>query len=847
MYPTFFVLDSQSWCAHGTQFPSGFSYHYSQLATSPFASGSAHRKASKFSSISELNPNHTTLNLSHSSPMQAQQLPIAGDLDHTWNFIEPGLGYILGDEKELVVTSKMYMNVYTAVYNYCTNKSRNANAQNSSHPGLEKTTYSLTGSEIYTKLEEYLVNFIKSMHAAPNELFLEFYVRKWKRFTIGAGYLNNVFDYMNRYWVQKERSDGRKDIFDVNTLALLQWKYHMFDNNLKLIMAEILDLIERQRNNEIVDTNVISVAVKSMVYLGIDTNDLKKPNMFVYAKCFESEYIEKTAEYYRRESEAFLSQHSVVDYMIKCENRLAEEISRSNNYLEERSKRPLLDSLHNVLIKNHAQEMYDRFLKLLEQNEIEHITRMFKLMFKVPSTLQALADSLENYIKIEAAKAIEELKTTSESIDAQNVEEKPTRRSAQGAISPKAYVHTLVLIHSKFNDVVFKAFKKDPIFIKALDTACRHFVNVNVIATPTPKSASKTPELLARYADGFLKATSKEADISEMNADNLILVLKYIENKDVFENNYRRLLAKRLINGNTKSDEMEEGILQKLQENNSLEFTSKITKMFQDMKSSEDLKIRVREIMGSNVVVSDFTPLILAQSMWPFVHIEDYNLKIAPELQRTIEIVEVEYTKKHNGRELKWLWNHGKSEVKANLARKGKPPFIFTVTNVQLMILLAFNKSGTYTYEQLHEIVGVSKNVFDAHLTPFVKFKLLEQQPPTPASFSNPTTTFTIVNEYKSKKLKVNFVSTIKSEQKQEEDDTNREIDESRKNYLTASIVRIMKARKTMKHNDLVNEVLLQAQSRFRAKLIDLKRAIEYLLDKEYIARCEGESYEYLA
>ena len=210
-------------------------------------------------------------------------------------------------------------------------------------------------------------------------------------------------------------------------------------------------------------------------------------------------------------------------------------------------------------------------------------------------------------------------------------------------------------------------------------------------------------------------------------------------------------------------------------------------------------------------------------------------------------MVEDEYTKKHNGRELQWLWNHGKSEVKANLARRGKPPFIFTVTNVQLMILLAFNKATTLTFSELHETVGVAQHVFEAHLAPFTKFKLLEQNPPDAASFNAPNTTFTIVSEYKSKKLKVNFVSTIKNEQKQEEVDTTREIDESRKNYLTASIVRIMKARKTMKHNDLVNEVLLQAHLRFKAKLIDLKRAIEYLLDKEYIARCDGDSYEYLA
>ncbi|KAM9928933.1 hypothetical protein OXX80_009849 [Metschnikowia pulcherrima] len=777
-----------------------------------------------------------------------QTLPIAGDLEATWNFIEPGLEFILGAQGDQGVTSKMYMNCYTAVYNYCTNKSRSSNpsgaAATSTRGGTEKTTYSLTGAEIYYKLEEYLVNFIRGLRAEPGESFLEFYVRKWKRFTIGAGYMNNVFDYMNRYWVQKERSDGRRDVFDVNTLALLQWKQHMFDTNVEQIRNEIFALIERQRNNEIVDTNVLSVAVKSMVFLGIDVNDLKKPNMVVYATCFETFFLEKTIEYYRSESAQFLSHNSVVDYMVKCESRLAEEISRSNNYLEDRSKRALLETLHTVLIKDHANEMYEQFVKLLERNETVHISRMYTLLAKVPSTLQALANELESFIRAEAAQAIQDLKTASEAQEAQT--EKPGRRP-QSAVSPKAYIHTLVRVYEKFNDVVYNSFKKDPLFIKSLDSACRHFVNVNVIATPTPKAGSKSPELLAKYADAFLKATGKEADIENMTADNLVLILKYIEDKDVFENHYRRLLAKRLINSNTKSDELEEGILQKLQEGNSLEFTSKITKMFQDMKSSEDLKVRVRDIVGFNTAVGDFSPLILAQSMWPFVHNDDYNLKIAPELQRTIEVVEQEYGKKHNGRNLQWLWNHGKNEVKANLSRKGKPPFIFTVSNVQLMILLAFNDQATHTYSSLIEAVGVAQNVLDAHLLPFVKFKLIEQSPPAPQQMNDAQTTFTIVTEYKSKKLKVNFVSSIRNEQKQEETETDREIEESRKSYLSASIVRIMKARKTMKHNDLVNEVLLQAHSRFKAKLIDLKRAIEYLLDKEYIARREGDTFEYLA
>lgn len=778
----------------------------------------------------------------------AQFLPIAGDLDATWNFIQPGLEFILGAQGDQGVTSRMYMNCYTAVYNYCTNKTRSsALSQATSRMGLEKTTYTLTGGEIYGKLENYLRGYVQNLQPEGSEPFLEFYVRKWKRFTIGARYLNNVFDYMNRYWVLKERSDGRRDIFDINNLALLQWKDYLFTVNLDRIRDEIFELIERQRNNEIVDTNIISVAVKSMVYLGLDVNDLKKPNLVVYATCFENYYVEKTAEYYRRESQHFLAQHGVKDYMIKCQIRLPEEINRSKNYLEERSRKLLRSTVRKALIEDHAQEMYDQFLKLLADNEIDHLLRMYRLFSELHESLEVLAERLESYIKMEASKELENLRASAESLETPGEDRVGTvRKKQQIAVTPKAYINALIQIHEKFNGVVIHCFKQDSRFLKALDAACRNFVNVNAIANPTPRSASKTPELLARYADAFLKATTKEAEAESETSENLKLILRYVENKDEFENHYRRLLAKRLINGNTRSDELEEGILLKLQDRNSLEYTSKITKMFEDMKLSESLKPRVREVIGPNSVVGDFTPLILAQSMWPFVHNEDYSLKIAPELQSSLKAVEGEYLKIHSERNLQWLWNHGKNEVKANLSRKGKPPFIFTVSNVQLMILLALNKSATYTYAELHEIIGVSQSVFEAHLSPFVKFKLIEQNPPS-AALNDPDTTMTVVSEYKSKKLKVNFVSSIKNEQKQEEDDTSKEIDESRKNYLTASIVRIMKARKIMKHNDLVNEVFVQAQSRFKAKLIDLKRAIEYLLEKEYLARVDGDSYEYLA
>ncbi|KAI5953220.1 CDC53 [Candida jiufengensis] len=756
-------------------------------------------------------------------------LPAFTDLNATWTFIQPGLEFILGAQNDQGVTSTMYMNCYTAVYNYCVNKSRRGSTPQSISNNTENNSYSLAGAEIYSKLELYLIQFIKNLKKQPNESFLEFYVRKWTRFTIGAVYMNNVFDYMNRYWVQKERSDGRKDVFDVNTLSLIKWRNEMFQPNNEILINQILELIEKQRNHLIVDTNLISTAIKSLVFLSIDIQDLKKPNLIIYVNSFEKPFLDSTMAYYLKESSEYLANHNVVDYMKKCETRIAEEISRSNTFLEDHSKKAFINILNKSMIENHAYEMYDQFLILLQQNQIDHIQRMYKLLSRVPKTLDPLANALEEYIKREANSVIEEIQKQSE----QDIKD-----GKKKTIEPKIYINKLISIYNQFNDVVIKAFNKDTKFIRSLDNACRYFVNNNCIAIPKPRSSCKTPELLARYADGFLKSTSKDSDIIDMNSDNLMIIFKFINDKDTFEENYRRLLAKRLIHGNFKSEELEESVIHKLQEENSIEYTSKMTKMFSDMKASEDLKLKVKSKLGDDVTVKEFTPMILAQASWPFTYNKLYNLNIPNELSDTITKLKEVYSAQHHGRQLKFLFNHGRAEIKANLSKKGKPAFIFQVTNIQLMILLAFNSKDSYTIDELHEIVGCEKSIFQSHLSALIKYKLIIEE----------NNLLTIVEEYKSKKLKVNFISAVKTttnQQIEEEDEVKNEINESRKQFLQAAIVRIMKSRKTITNTNLLNEVLLQCVN-FEAKIIDIKKVIDDLIEKEYLKR-DGSNYEYIA
>ncbi|KAH9926075.1 Cullin family-domain-containing protein [Amylocystis lapponica] len=473
--------------------------------------------------------------------------------------------------------------------------------------------------------------------------------------------------------------------------------------------------------------------------------------------------------------------------------------------------------------------MWESFQNLLDYDKDEDLQRMYALLARIPEGLEPLRKKFEEHAKRAGLSAVSKL----------------VGEDGSGAdtLDPKAYVDALLEVHQKNSETVTRSFRGEAGFVASLDKACREFVNRNA-ATGT--STTKSPELLAKHADALLRKTNKMAEEEDLEgALNKVMVLfKYIDDKDVFQTYYTTKLSKRLIHGVSASDEAEASMISKLKEACGFEYTNKLQRMFTDMSLSKDLTDQFKERMQQNHDDMDitFSIMVLGTNFWP-LNPPANDFVIPADILPTYERFQKYYQQKHSGRKLTWLWNYSKNELRTNYLNQ---KYILMTSSWQMAVLLQYNNNDTLSLDELVSATATSKDILKQVLAVLVKAKIL---------INEEAEQYDLNPSFKSKKIRINLNTPIKAEQKAETTDVLKIVDEDRKYVIQATIVRIMKARKTMKNQQLIQEVISQITQRFTPKIADINKvhflyaAIDHLLEKEYIERVEGtrDTFAYVA
>lgn len=248
--------------------------------------------------------------------------------------------------------------------------------------------------------------------------------------------------------------------------------------------------------------------------------------------------------------------------------------------------------------------------------------------------------------------------------------------------------------------------------------------------------------------------------------------------------------------------------------------------MFTDVTISADL-------MQAYTTTSQFDlqVIVLTTTHWPTIPQNSFSFP--PTLAKLIDSFSAFYYSKHTGRKLTFLNHLGSADLHCHFERKHEA----NVSIIAMVLLLAFNTNPSMTLDDIKTHMDIPEAELKRTLASLTlgKYKVLVNEDDVykiNASFKSPTFKFRI------SPISAPVVDSLPAQ-----------ITLQRKHQIEACLIRTMKARKTMRHEDLVGDVMGQLESLFRPEAGVIKERIEGLIEREYIERQEGQRnvYRYLA
>ncbi|GAA0145750.1 ubiquitin-protein ligase [Lithospermum erythrorhizon] len=708
--------------------------------------------------------------------------------DKTWKIIEHAIHQIYSHNASSLSFEELYRNAYNMVL----------------HKFGEKLYSGLVSTMTF-----HLQEMSKSVEAAQGGSFLEELNRKWTDHNKALQMIRDILMYMDRTFIPSTRKTP------VHELGLNLWSDNVIHSS-KIqprLLNTLLELIHRERTAEVINRGLMRNIVKMLMDIG--------PS--VYQEDFEKPFLEVSAHFYRAESQKFIECCDCGDYLKKAEMRLNEEIERVSHYLDTKSEAKITRVVENEMIANHMLRLVHMensgLVNLLLDDKYEDLGRMYSLFHRVFNGLSTIRDVMTAHLR-ETGK---QLVTDPEKLK-----------------DPVEFVQCLLNEKDKYDKIIGSSFNNDKTFQNALNSSFEFFINLN------PRS----PEYISLYVDDKLRKGLKGVSEEEIDTilDKVMMLFRYLQEKDVFEKYYKQHLAKRLLSGKTISDDAERSLIVKLKTECGYQFTSKLEGMFTDMKTSQDTMQGFYAACGSEL--EDGPALVvqvLTTGSWPTQSSVSCNLP--SEISTLCERFRSYYLGTHTGRRLTWQTNMGSADLKATFGKGQKHEL--NVSTYQMCVLMLFNNSEGLSYKEIEQATEIPSSDLKRCLQSLacVKGKNVLKKEPMSKDIGEDDT-FLVNDKFTSKFYKVKIGTVVaQKESEPEKQETRQRVEEDRKPQIEAAIVRIMKSRRLLDHNNIITEVTKQLQSRFLANPGEIKKRLESLIERDFLERDDADRklYRYLA
>lgn len=720
-------------------------------------------------------------------------------------------------------------------------------------------------------ISEYIKNVRKSILQSQDETsLLKNYIVQWNKFIDRAEFIPLPFTHMDMHVNGKHQvnylNPRHMQESSVRKLMLEMWNSSIYEQLKKRLMDSAIQLIQNERHGQVIDSSLV-IGVRDSCASLPETTISEKPG---YLDQLLEIYITATENFYRPVIAELIQKRGIREYTQYATQRLLEEGERGKRYLETTQECSSVTTLMKACVRIFVIDYMDQLLtevpKLLREHNMELLRRFYELIYRVPGGSENLLPIFEQHVK---QAGLQDIQSSADSM----------------LKDANKYVEKLLELYSRFTSIVHEAFNNDPLLLASRDKAYQEIVNdTSVFTTEIPLSVrsgvrrveSRCPELLASYCDLMLRKSPVSRRLSsdevEKLLENVLLVLKYVNSKDIFMRVYKTHLIRRLLLETSADNEMEEMMVDRLRNvGMPAEHINKLSRMFQDIKISQDLTTNFKEeyrisdsaVPVDGTLVSRITAsspstnvdvvniLILTSGSWMLQSEEKAFISLPSELDDFPPLIEEFYKRKHQGRNL--LWQHHLSHGLL-LFTSDRGRFELEVTVYQLVVLYAWSRrfDQRLSLDSLLTATGLQENELRRTLWTLCEHPKMEEQivlysprAKSEKEFSESTVFWINLNFTNSKSSKslarrrLNLIGRLQLTQETSNEEETMAIVELRQLRTQEAVIKVLKTRKRMYHNELYKELVELLRCQFVPSKRLVKEVLEWLIERQYVRRHE--------
>lgn len=698
---------------------------------------------------------------------------------------------------------KQYSSLYTTVYNMCTQqRNKNFSAQ----------LYERYGETLEKYIVDYIVTKLDKQTSALE--FLSCCRDSWKKYVTMTRWLKNFFQYLDRHHVTQN------NLHNLQEVSFQKFQLRVAQPMNEHLVACFLEILKKDREGEDIDREILR-DVYSMLHL-LDSSKLE----FVkHCPAYESKVLIETYEFYAGVSIKWLTEDGLPDYLSKAEDHLRLDRYRMKYIMGEDSAYKIELRYLEIVIKEKINKLLEKdtgMLYLLVHNLRQDLLRLHSLTANIQECKSQISLILNKFIKSEGEVVI------NDKIQKNQISKKDSPEDPE-------FVKALMDLLKRFKSLLEESFKNDSSYQRSINSGFEDIVNKRI-------GKHTFAEILACYSDKLLKKSNSKMNDEEVEAKlvNIIEIFEHLEDKQLFAEIFKNQLAKRLLNDLSANADAERSIISKMKMCCGSNFTAKMEGMNNDLKLAEELqgKYKISQSHRSELPI-EFSVQVLTNSHWPVF--KNNLVKLPQPMQDCIERFRDFYTLNYPRKKLYWMISLGTVEL-TKVYDSGKYDFVCSPT--QGLALMLFNESPQLSFCEIKNLMNFDdefcKKVLNVFINP--KHKILEKFPDDKKKTSEEDS-FRVNSAFFSqvKRIKLPVPS-------QDENFEKEKVAEDRNHAIDATIVRIMKLRKQLGHNNLITEVINVLQV-FRPQIRDIKQRIENLISREFLERdkTDHNQYNYLA